>query len=178
MICGFSAAKISRNSRHEWRQKQERAGAGLALSLHGLLECSECHGNITVVSGTHRKRRYRRYGCSMHAYRGDKVCTNSLLVSQAVLEKGVLAALQATVFNPAVLNYALNSCEERVLQYIENGASETGALEARITELEKKVRNFTAAIAEGFLDLECGCRPCLQKSARSNRSLRSRNAAS
>ena len=115
----------------------------------GLLECSECHGNITVVSGTHRKRPYRRYGCSMHAHRGDKVCTNSLLVSQAVLEKGLLAALQATVFNPAVLNYVLNSFEERVLQHIENRAGETGALVARIAELEKKVRNCTAAIAEG-----------------------------
>jgi len=47
----------------------------------------------------------------MHAHRGDKVCTNSLLVSQAVLENGLLAALQATVFNPAVLNYVLNSFE-------------------------------------------------------------------
>ena len=85
----------------------------------------------------------------MHAHRGDKVCTNSLLVPQAVLEKGLLAALQATVFNPAVLNYVLNSFEERVLQHIENRAGETGTLEARIAELEKRVRNCTAAIAEG-----------------------------
>ena len=85
----------------------------------------------------------------MHAHRGDRVCTNSLLVPQAVLEKGLLAALQATVFNPAVLNYVLNSFEERVLQHIENRAGETGALVARIAELEKKVRNCTAAIAEG-----------------------------
>jgi site-specific DNA recombinase len=73
----------------------------------GLLECSECHGNITFVSGARKGRCYRRYGCSMHAHRGNTVCTNSLLVPQPVLETRLLAGLAATVFNPTVVTYTL-----------------------------------------------------------------------
>jgi len=48
-----------------------KSGRVLASSylFTGLLECSECRGSITVVSGANRRRPYRRYGCPMHAHR-------------------------------------------------------------------------------------------------------------
>ncbi len=85
----------------------------------------------------------------MHAHRGNKVCSNALLVSQAVLETQLLKALQTTVFNPAVVNYTLRSFEQRLVRHIKNQIGETGALEARIADLERKIRNCTIAIAEG-----------------------------
>jgi site-specific DNA recombinase len=115
----------------------------------GLLECSECHGNITVVSGARKGRSYRRYGCSMHAHRGNKVCTNSLLVPQPVLETQLLAGLQASVFNPAVVSYTFQSFEQQLLREIEKHAGETDAREKTIADLERKIRNCTSAIAEG-----------------------------
>ena len=131
----------------------ERTKTGRALAspylFTGLLECSECHGNVTVVSGTRKGRPCRRYGCSMHAHRGDKVCTNGLLVSQAVLEAQLLAGLQATVLNPVVVSYTLRSFEQQLLREIENHAGETGAFRKKISDLDRKIRNCTTAIAEG-----------------------------
>jgi site-specific DNA recombinase len=128
-----------------------RSGRALASPylFTGLLECSACHGNITVVSGARRERPYRRYGCSMHAHRGNKVCTNSLLVSQVVLETQLLASLQATVFNPAIVSYTLKSFERQLLQHVQDHAREAGALEKKIADLNRKICNCTNAIAEG-----------------------------
>jgi site-specific DNA recombinase len=74
--------------------------AGSPYLFTGLLECSVCHGSVTIVSGQWRKREDSRYGCSMHAYRGDRVCTNSLLIVRGALEKQLLAGLQAKVLHP------------------------------------------------------------------------------
>jgi site-specific DNA recombinase len=131
--------------------KRTRYGRAMASPylFTGLLECSECHGKVTIVSGTRLGRPDRRYGCSMHAYRGNKVCTNSLLVAQSVLERQILAGLQATVLNPAVVNYALKTFEQELLRVIENRECETSLLDRKIADLEKKIRNCTIAIAEG-----------------------------
>jgi hypothetical protein len=77
----------------------------------------------------------------MHAHRGNKVCTNSLLVPQTIPETQLLAGLQATVLNPAVVNYTFESFEQQLLREIENHAGETGALEKRIADLNRKIRN-------------------------------------
>lgn len=131
------------------RTKTGRALASPYL-FTGLLECSECHGSVTIVSGTRKGRPYRRYGCSMHSHRGDRVYSNSLLISQEVLESQILKGLQTTVLNPAVLNYTLKSFERQLLQQIENHVEETGMLVKKIADLERKINNCTTAIAEGF----------------------------
>ncbi len=74
--------------------------AGSPYLFMGLLECSLCHGSITIVSGHWKKRQDSRYGCSMHAYRGEMVCTNGLLIARGALEKQLLAGLQARVLDP------------------------------------------------------------------------------
>jgi hypothetical protein len=60
------------------------------------------------------KRNDSRYGCSMHAYRGDRVCTNNLLVSRMALEEQLLAGLQAKVLHPDVVEYAFRRFEEQL----------------------------------------------------------------
>jgi len=67
---------------------------------------------VTIVSGSRKKREDSRYGCSMHAYRGDRVCTNSLLMSRRVLEEQLLARLQAKVLRPNVVEHTLRRFEE------------------------------------------------------------------
>ena len=49
------------------RQPRLSRSAGSPYLFAGLLECSVCFGNITIVSGQWRKRNDSRYGCSMHA---------------------------------------------------------------------------------------------------------------
>jgi len=71
-------------------KRRGRAAASPYL-FTGLLECSECGGSITIVSGRCRKREDSRYGCSMLAQRGDSVCRNSLLIRRLELERQLLA---------------------------------------------------------------------------------------
>jgi hypothetical protein len=72
-----------------------------------------------------------------------------LLVPQPGLETRLLAGLAASVFNPTVVTYTLQSFERQLLREVEKNAGEAGAREKKITDLERKIRNCTTAIAEG-----------------------------
>lgn len=68
----------------------------------GLLKCSECGANITVVSGRWRGRGDVVYGCPQNAYRGDTVCKNNLRVFRQALEGKLLSGLQDQVMRPEI----------------------------------------------------------------------------
>jgi site-specific DNA recombinase len=121
--------------------------AGSPYLFTGLLECSVCHGSITIVSGQWKRREDSRYGCSMHAYRGDRVCTNGLLIARAVLEKQLLAGLQAKVLHPNVRDYTLSRFEGQLVRTVNQQDSETASLRRRVDQLERQIRNCTEAIA-------------------------------
>jgi hypothetical protein len=46
----------------------------------GLLKCSECGANVSIVSGRRRGRSDVVYGCPQNTFRGASVCTNSVRV--------------------------------------------------------------------------------------------------
>jgi len=61
----------------------------------------------------------------------------------------MLVGLQASVLNSAAVNYAFKSFEQGLLRAIENRGCETSLLDRKIAELDTKIHNCTAAIAEG-----------------------------
>lgn len=75
------------------RRPSRGRSAGSPYLFTGLLECASCRGSITIVSGQWKTRSDSRYGCSMHAYRGDRVCKDNLLVARSALKKQLLAGL-------------------------------------------------------------------------------------
>lgn len=121
--------------------------AGSPHLFTGLLECALCRGSITIVSGPWKKRGEARYGCSMHAYRGDKVCTNSLLIGRKSLEAQLLAGLQDKVLQPDVVAYTLSRFEEALAQTMSRQSGEAAISRRRIEQLEREIRNCTQAIA-------------------------------
>jgi site-specific DNA recombinase len=121
--------------------------AGSPYLFTGLLECSLCHGSVTIVSGQWKKREDSRYGCSMHAFRGDRVCKNNLLISRNVLEEQLLSGLQKRVMHPDVVEYAFARFEEQLAKALRQGRSETTAARRRLQEIEGRIRNCTEAIA-------------------------------
>jgi hypothetical protein len=123
--------------------------AGSPHLFTGLLECSLCHGSITIVSGVWKGRTDARYGCSMHACRGGKVCTNGLLIGRGVLEGQLLAGLQERVLDPDVIEYALETFEEQFLRAVNRKGDQSTVLGRRIEAIQKQIRNCTDAIAEG-----------------------------
>jgi site-specific DNA recombinase len=153
-------------SEHLWNEVRERLrvihtlygaegsarprGGRAAGSPHlftGLLECASCCGSVTIVSGQWKKRDDARYGCSMHAYRGDKVCRNHLLIARGSPEAQLLAGLQAKVLHPDVIAYAFSRFENLLVQAINQQSSETTTPRRRLEQIEREIRNCTQAIA-------------------------------
>ena len=128
------------------RPRHGRA-AGSPYVFTGLLQCSVCQGSVTIVSGTWKKRNDSRYGCSMHASRGDSVCTNNLLISQTTLERELLAGLQAKVLHPDVVKYTFKRFEEQLEQLLRRQTGEAAAARRRLELVERGIRNCTEAIA-------------------------------
>ena len=131
------------------RMRGGRAAASPYL-FAGLLECALCHGSITIVSGTWKRREDSRYGCSMHAYRGDRVCTNSLLIERRALEEQLLAGLQTKVLHPDVVSYTLRRFEEELLRATRRPRHEVAELRRKEAELEQRATNLTRALADGY----------------------------
>ena len=63
----------------------------------GLLKCSECGANISIVSGRWRGRGDVVYGCPQNTYRGESVCKNNTRVFRRKLERDLLEGLQEQV---------------------------------------------------------------------------------
>ena len=113
--------------------------SGSPYLFTGLLECSICRGSITIVSGQWRKRDDSRYGCSMHAYRGDRVCRNNLLITRSLLEGQLLAGLQAKVLHPDVVDYTLSRFEEQLARIVNRQGVETASLRRRVEQIEQQI---------------------------------------
>ena len=120
--------------------RRGRAAASPYL-FTGLLECSECGGSITIVSGHCKKRADSRYGCSKHAQRGNAVCKNNLLIRRQDLERQLLAGLEARVLHPDVVAYTLKRFEEELTKALAARNQGDVDLRRRVSELERGIAN-------------------------------------
>jgi site-specific DNA recombinase len=115
----------------------------------GLLKCSECGANITIVSGRWRGRCDVVYGCPQNAYRGDTVCKNSVRVFRRALEQKLLSGLQAQIMRSEAIGYVLDNFESAVLKALDNLGGELDHMRKRKDELEREIANLTQAVAQG-----------------------------
>lgn len=115
----------------------------------GLLKCSECGANITIVSGRWRGRGDVVYGCPQNAYRGETVCKNNVRVFRQALEGKLLSGLGEQVMRPEAVEYVLDNFESAVLKALDDLGGELNQLSKRKDELEREVANLTQAIAQG-----------------------------
>ncbi len=120
------------------------------LIFSGLLKCSLCGANVTIVSGCSRKRTDVRYGCSLHYNRGRSACGNKLLVPRRALESQLLAGLQAKVPHPDVVSYALKCFEAQLAQAFDRRREESATHRRRESEIERKIESLTRALADGY----------------------------
>jgi hypothetical protein len=130
-------------------KRRGRAAASPYL-FTGLLVCSQCGGSITIVSGRCRKREDSRYACSMHAQRGDSVCTNGLLVRRLDLERQLLAGLQERVLHPEVIDYTLSRFEEELSKAVAALRQGDADLRRQAAELERAIANQLRGLSDGY----------------------------
>lgn len=72
-----------------------RTSQGRPYVFSGLLSCGPCDGPMVITSN----RRDPRYGCSDHRFRGT--CSNSMTISQPLLEQKLLECLAANLADEA-----------------------------------------------------------------------------
>jgi site-specific DNA recombinase len=142
--------KVVRNLYGVTEGKRRGRAAASPYLFTGLLECSECGGSITIVSGRCRKREDSRYGCSMHAQRGDSVCRNSLLIRRLELESQLLAGLQERVLNPDVVSYTLNRFEEELTKALTSRSQGDSELRRQAAELKRGISNQLRGLSDGY----------------------------
>lgn len=105
----------------------------------GILKCAACGSNLVIVSGG-GKRGYVKYGCPAHRYRGS--CGNGLYIRQDRVEDQLLSALEARLFQPAILERITTQVRDGVRQRLKEiqQADAAGSLEA----LRHEERSLTA----------------------------------
>jgi Recombinase zinc beta ribbon domain len=130
-------------------KRRGRAAASPYL-FTGLLECAECGGSVTIVSGRCRMREDSRYGCSMHAQRGDSVCKNSLLVRRLDLERQLLAGLQERALHPVVVDYTLDRFEEELVKALAAQCQGDVDLRRQAAEFERGIANQLRGLNDGY----------------------------
>jgi site-specific DNA recombinase len=130
--------------------KRRGRAAASPYIFTGLLKCSECGGSITIVLGRSRNRFDSRYGCSMHAQRGNSVCKNALLVRRLELERQLLEGLQTRVLNPAVVDYTLKRFEDELLKAVAERSQGDADLRRQASALERGIANQLRGLSDEY----------------------------
>jgi site-specific DNA recombinase len=115
----------------------------------GLLKCSECGANVSIVSGRWRGRGDVVYGCPQNTFRGASVCTNSVRVFRRALEERLLSGLQEQIMRPEAVEYILDNFEGQLLKALDNLGGELDRMHRRKQELEREVGNLAHVVAQG-----------------------------
>jgi site-specific DNA recombinase len=117
----------------------------------GLLKCSECKANLTLLWGKGRGKTSQTYGCPSNWNRGETVCKNSARIRRDELERALLSQLQEKILQEHVVDYVLQKFGAGLLKGLEILDSEMDRMKARKGELESELANLTRALATGQL---------------------------
>jgi hypothetical protein len=127
----------------------------------GLLKCSECGANFSIVSGRWRGRGDVLYGCPQNALRGTSVCSNGVRIYRRTLEVKLLSAIQEQIVKPEAVEYVLERFQDELTKALNNLDGELDQMRRRKEALEREVANLANAVAPGrFLTslAHCTCR--------------------
>ena len=109
-----------------------------------LLKCGKCGSTLIIGTGGGRKRKYI---CSGFRNRGN--CSNNLYIAQEVIERVLLANLRDDLFRPESLEYAIEEFSSQLRTRLESVSGDLAQWRSRKEKLEREIRNFTDAIADG-----------------------------
>jgi site-specific DNA recombinase len=116
----------------------------------GLLKCSVCGANMQIIAGRGRNHPRQTYGCPMNFHRGDSVCSNRVRVHRDVLERELLAGLQANVLREDVVSYVLDRFEKQLAKELDGMGGEMARMKRRKEEIGIEIQRLTAGLATGI----------------------------
>lgn len=118
--------------------------------LTGLLKCSECGGNIVVVSGG---KHSKMCGCSSNWNKGEAVCSNQYKLSKIDIEDKVFKSLPLNMDTDDVVPVLLdkvNSIIKETSDRLHPGWRDSALIE-QLKRVDKEISNFINAIRAGFI---------------------------
>ncbi len=120
-----------------------------AYLFSGLLKCSECGANITILWGKGRNKSTQTYGCPQNWDRGETVCRNTVRIRRDKLEATLLAGLQEKVLREDVIDYVLEKFESGLFKEMGEMSRELDQMQRRKAKIEAELANLVAALAAG-----------------------------
>ncbi len=132
-------------ARHKTRSPKGESihGNGMRRShlLSGLMKCSICGGNYTIVD------RYR-YGCARHKDRGPSACSNTLKVAKVLAESKILEGVKTQMLSPEYLEIFKKETKRIINAEIKKNIE--GNVDKEIKNIQAKIDNIISAIENGF----------------------------
>jgi hypothetical protein len=115
----------------------------------GLLKCSDCGANITILWGKGRNKTSQAYGCPMNWNRGETVGKNTVRIQRGDLEAALLGGLQELILREDVIDYVLEKFEVELRKALQLIGDEMEVMRRRKAELEAEIANLVTALAKG-----------------------------
>jgi site-specific DNA recombinase len=135
---------VRRNSGNHNRLGLLSRGLTSRYLFSSLLKCGKCGSTLIIGTGGGRKR---KYVCSGFKHRGT--CSNNLYIPQDEVERVLLAQLRDDLFRPESLDYAIEEFGSQLQARLKSVSGDIAQWRSRKDKLEREIKNFTDAIAEG-----------------------------
>jgi site-specific DNA recombinase len=141
--------------RHIYNDAKKRSGLMRSSAMNssylfsGLLKCSECGANVTILWGKGRNKTSAAYGCPSNFNRGETICKNTVRIRRDKLEATLLSWLQERILREDVVDYVLEKFEDGLLEAMEKMDSELDRMQRRKAQLESELANLVSALAAG-----------------------------
>lgn len=116
--------------------------------LTGMTRCAHCGGPMLVVGPGTSRRQGRFYACAYHRKRGSKICQNSMLAEQEVLDKVLLRSL-ANVLHEQVLERAIEQALVQMRTQQDTQLDRRTQIERELSLIEATEKRLVDGIAKG-----------------------------
>jgi site-specific DNA recombinase len=137
-------AILARNSRHRAAQTRRKTAA----LLKGLLRCGQCGRAMGATFTNRRGKRYRYYLCNHAEKNGYDTCPVKSIAAGEI-EAAVVDQLRGLFRSPDMIAGRYRAMLEQAGQHQEAQRREKDALQRRLAELGKMIRNVARATGEG-----------------------------
>src|SRR5439155_2589430 len=123
-----------------------------AYLLTGFTRCSSCGGPVGTEIRKHGTNGNRRtvphYACLDHKRRGDSVCTNGVVLPQAILDRAILKAITEAL-RPEVIARAVEKPLAKLAYARSHHASRRARVEAELADVQRKLDRLVDALVDG-----------------------------
>lgn len=116
--------------------------------LTGMARCAHCGGPMMVVGPGTSRRQGRYYACAYHKKRGSRICKNSMLAEQELLDKVLLRSV-ADVLHEQVLDQAIEHALIQLRGQHHTQLDRRTQIERELSLIEATKKRLVDAIARG-----------------------------